>query len=305
MAQTHTVHQSKELHSPLKGIMAKIYPANIAPDALPRARGIFIVRITPAGIIAQKWPRKRGKPTNPKVAFTSKQFSIASRMAANSEPLQMETARYLTKGTIWMPRDLLVMAAYGKAYELVNKDGTIWTQAFHGLPIPIPPAEWQTTAEVALDTNDAGWNGYTLRQRIEAAQLSNLQGSGSRITFRSSVSAGGMTIAKAYIGQAATTGDTYDFAATPIQLLFAGMANVTVAQNAEVQSDEAEFYPATGQPLLLSMYFNAASATYSKNTQTGWLSYYKAGDSAAAVNTSGYTPWRAATAVKLVQTKHP
>jgi hypothetical protein len=114
--------------------MAKIHPANIAPDALPRFRGNVIAYINRFGVVVAKWPRKRGTPTNPNVQWTSQQFSIASRMAANAEPMSMETARYLVKGTVWLPRDMLVMAAFGKAYELTLPDGTVSTQAYHGPP---------------------------------------------------------------------------------------------------------------------------------------------------------------------------
>lgn len=117
--------------------MAKVFPANIPPDAYPRVRGKFLVQPGIGGLHAQKWPRKRGKPTHPAVIFTSTQFGRAGQMAANSEPVQFETARQLTKGTDWLPRDLLTLAAYGKAYELFAPDGTKFTQADHGYPGPV------------------------------------------------------------------------------------------------------------------------------------------------------------------------
>jgi hypothetical protein len=116
--------------------VAKILPANLAPDALPRVRGVLLTRISRGVIVAQAWPRKRGRMTNPKVIFTSKQFSLAAQMAANPEPMSLITAMFLTKGSDWMPRDLLVRAAFGKAYEITLPDGTLATQNSHAPPAP-------------------------------------------------------------------------------------------------------------------------------------------------------------------------
>jgi len=114
--------------------MAKILPANLAPDALPRVRGVLLTRISRGVIIAQSWPRKRGSMTNKKVIFTSGQFSLACQMAANPEPLSLITAIFLTKGSSLLPRDLLVMAAFGKAYEVTLPDGGVATQNSHAPP---------------------------------------------------------------------------------------------------------------------------------------------------------------------------
>lgn len=92
-------------------------------------------------MLAQKWPRKRGKPKNWKVYFTSQQFALASKMAANSEPMQLETAKFMVKGTVWLPRDLLVRAAYGNVYELVLPDGSVAPQNSHAAPEE--PSGWQ------------------------------------------------------------------------------------------------------------------------------------------------------------------
>jgi len=116
--------------------VAKILPANLAPDALPRVRGVLLTRISRGVIIAQTWPRKRGRMTNPKVIFTSTQFTYAAQMAANPEPMSLVTAMFLTKGSDWMPRDLLVRAAFGKAYQVTLTDGALATQNSHAPPAP-------------------------------------------------------------------------------------------------------------------------------------------------------------------------
>lgn len=128
--------------------MAKIKGAPLAPDALPRFRGNIIAYNNQYGTIVAKWPRKRGPPKDWKTYFLSKQFGIAGRYAANSDPLQWETAVFMSTGTVWLPRDILVMAAYGKLYELTGPDGEIYRQADHSAPAleptPRPPVlQWQ------------------------------------------------------------------------------------------------------------------------------------------------------------------
>ncbi len=114
--------------------MVKVLPANLAPYTYPRVRGVFLTRLSRGVIIGQSWPRKRGKPTNPNVVFTSKQFSLAAQMAANPEPMSYVTAVEMTKGTDWMPRDLLIRAAFGKAYEIALPTGGWATQNSHAPP---------------------------------------------------------------------------------------------------------------------------------------------------------------------------
>jgi hypothetical protein len=114
--------------------MAKLSPANLDPNALPRIHGVFYTRISRGVIIAQTWPRKRGKPTNWNIKFTSQQFKLAAQMASNSEPLQLQTAIFLTKGSSWMPRDLLLKAAYGSAYEVTVPNFGLATVNSHAPP---------------------------------------------------------------------------------------------------------------------------------------------------------------------------
>lgn len=119
--------------------MAKIIPGNIAPDALPRVRGHMYARSTRYGVIAQAWPKKRGKPKDWNTYFLSTQFAKAAQMSANPEPLSYQTALFISHGTDYLPRDVLVRAAYGKLYEIVLPDGTVAQQASHGAP-PEPPS---------------------------------------------------------------------------------------------------------------------------------------------------------------------
>lgn len=118
--------------------MAKILAADLDPNVSVRARGRFFVAQTVHGAIAKKWPRKRGRARTEAQRFLEEQFGYAARMAANSEPIQFATAVNLTRNTELMPRDLLMKAIYGRAYEIVLPDGTVLVPADHTLPTTSP-----------------------------------------------------------------------------------------------------------------------------------------------------------------------
>lgn len=107
--------------------MAKVDLMGLNPGALPRIRGQFLVRPQLGGFVAAAWPPKRGNNQHPNSKWTSKQWGYAARMAANAHTLDLQTAIFMTKGTDWVPRDILMRAAFGTAYEIYNPDGTQWT----------------------------------------------------------------------------------------------------------------------------------------------------------------------------------
>lgn len=160
---------------------------------------------------------------------------------------------------------------------------------------------WVTVATSGVSGDDGGWNGYTLRQVINSAQLANTGLSKARVSFIASSTAGGMVIGAAYIGMAAGSGDAYDFSTTPTQLLFSGGSGVTVAQGATTVSDMATFTIVPSGNLVISLQFTGASATLHSGPLTGWQSYYKLGTDAATQNTSGYSTWTPAMCVSLIE----
>jgi hypothetical protein len=147
-----------------------------------------------------------------------------------------------------------------------------------------------------------GWSGYTLRVRIEAAQLSNTGGSQVRVTLRGGDLAGAQ-IGSCYIGMAAATGDNYDFEATPTQLLFSGVGTATIAANTNLLSDAAVFTVAAGKALIVACYFSGSTSLAIQSSATGWTSSYKSANDASTVDATGYTSAiNEAKLVKLVET---
>jgi len=150
---------------------------------------------------------------------------------------------------------------------------------------------WLPVASAALDTNAAGLANITFRQRIENAGLSNSGLPKWRVTFMSGA-AEGLNISKAYIAQAADSGDPYDYAGAPTQLLFSGNPNTTIAAGGTAISDDTTFSFASGKNLIVTFVVandgSNDSAKY-KVTLANWQYYFMAGDDAATVDATGYT----------------
>jgi len=148
---------------------------------------------------------------------------------------------------------------------------------------------WATAASTTGDADTAAAN-YTIRQIITSGALSNTGKHFVRVSFEAS-SADVFAITKAYIGLAADSGDAYDFAATPTQLLFSGAATFEIAAGQTKVSDAAGFYSVAGKNIIVS--FHIANDAAKDNVRVdssiaGWSWYSILGDDAATVNTTGY-----------------
>lgn len=106
--------------------MAKVVLGNVSPGATPLARGALLIRDTKHGAVASKWPKKRGRAKSGYDFYRQTEFGWASRAAATPNPLDLMTATEMVKGTTYVPRDFLVMAAFGRAYDIVSPDGVTW-----------------------------------------------------------------------------------------------------------------------------------------------------------------------------------
>jgi hypothetical protein len=105
--------------------MAKVDEATLTPDAANSARGGFVIRRTRDGTVIAKWPRRLGKWRTPGAFYQQQEFATVARGASSPEPVGLATSINLAKGTHQVPRDLAMMAAYGKLYELTFADGTV------------------------------------------------------------------------------------------------------------------------------------------------------------------------------------
>jgi len=153
--------------------MAKVDIGQMSPDAVPRIRGIFLVMPWRNGWKAQKWPRRRGPSKNPVSQWYAAQFAYAARWSANPNPLDYATAVAMTKGTDWMPRDLLMRAIYGTAYEVILPDGTIMTVTDKGPPQPggFNVQQWQGNLYGLLDDASSSTSSFAFKGTIVTAQI--------------------------------------------------------------------------------------------------------------------------------------
>lgn len=130
---------------------------------------------------------------------------------------------------------------------------------------------------------ETGWSGFTQRQRFGSALV--VAGTKIRLTAAANIAAVGAM----YVGIAATSGDNYDFATTPVQVTFSGSGSVNIGMASQVLSDEIPLTILTGDAILVASYFSGTSTIMAQAGVTNRNSYYKAGNDASTVNASGYS----------------
>lgn len=148
-----------------------------------------------------------------------------------------------------------------------------------------------------LNADTGGWNGYTLVNEFAIAGLSlpSLPIVGVRCTFQAAAATEGLTITNAYIGHKAASGDAYDFAATPTQLLFGGAAGYAIGIGSQQVTDFAPFAYNKTSNLLVAFYVNGGASVdtlrYIASGVSNVNSWFRAAtNEAGTVNkTTGYT----------------
>lgn len=139
-------------------------------------------------------------------------------------------------------------------------------------------------------TIGSGWNNYTVRQLITAAEFAH-NGTKVRLTL---VCAGatGTGLDSLYIGQQAAAGNAWDFASTPTQITVNGSTSITVPPTGTIQTDWITFNFDKTKNHIIS--FNFTNVTNNNTSLSGlganYNAYFKASaDEAAALTPSGYT----------------
>lgn len=144
-----------------------------------------------------------------------------------------------------------------------------------------------TTERWSNPGSTSGWASETGRVVVNSSLIP------SATHFRLTLSAGTSvcTVDKMYIGEAAASGDAYDFAATPVQVTFAGLTTVSIPANGSTVSDLITLTTDGTKNIVISYYIaSGQTAAISAGSLLNWNSYYIAGDNAAAVDaTTGYT----------------
>lgn len=149
-----------------------------------------------------------------------------------------------------------------------------------------------TLFSATLSSNSDGWNGFTGVIRIQASAMSLPSGSIAKLRLRYKAgSSQGFTVTNTYMEHRAGSGDVYDFAATPTQILFAGSASKTVSAGSTEWSDWIDFAYNKTDDLLISFYAGGGTGSdmlsYALSV-TGVNKYDKVANDAATVNKTGY-----------------
>lgn len=109
--------------------MAKVKLGNVSPRAFPETRGRFMLSDTKHGAVVSKWPRSRPPAKTGYDYYRQTEFGLIAKWAANPLDLDLATAVEMAKGSEQVPRDILMMAAMGLYYEIVDPVGHVWESA--------------------------------------------------------------------------------------------------------------------------------------------------------------------------------
>lgn len=148
---------------------------------------------------------------------------------------------------------------------------------------------WETVHFVTLAANSTGWNGFNLRQRLEASQLVDKSGTKIRAKLM-----GGTTenaqIDSAHWGEN-TGGDAYDIDGTPAAFTIGGSNSFTVNASSVAQSDEFTYTYSGGTPLIFAWHFNSAAAdSIGSQNLVGYTHYHRSAAAETGTgNVTGYT----------------
>lgn len=151
----------------------------------------------------------------------------------------------------------------------------------------------------AVLTNDSnGWTGENMVHQFAVANLTLPSGAITQV--RITVQAGSseaVTYTKLYVGHKAAAGDRYDFAATPVAVLFGGSASKVVAAGTQEVSDWVTFAYDKTSSFMLASYMAGGSGSDMVRALGGGagilLDRKTAADDAATVNKTGYSGYDA------------
>jgi hypothetical protein len=171
-----------------------------------------------------------------------------------------------------------------------------WSDA--GAPDRVPYASaiaqvFATTVSRGAGTNGTGYNGYTARLKFAASVLST-SGSRVRVTFKAGITQP-LCVNNAYIGEAAASGNAWDFAASPVRLTFNGGASgFTTPAGTNMVSDGIAFALDEAKSYIVALEVAVAGGPFGTDYTSppaGWSTYYKTGGvaDAGAVAPGGYS----------------
>jgi hypothetical protein len=152
----------------------------------------------------------------------------------------------------------------------------------------ITPSDADTSIFTQMLTSSEGFGGFTLRQRLDAGQFTNIDGI-TKLKLRLKAGPSPLITSGAYIQQAAASGDPYDFSSTPVSVTVGGLASFTIPANDEVVTDILTVTIPTGAALVFSAQVTSGAWARTTPAVSGRQGYFKSGADAATVDATGYT----------------
>jgi hypothetical protein len=166
-----------------------------------------------------------------------------------------------------------------------------------GLLLRSGAGAWVTASSWTKSGDSSGWSGYTLRTVIPSGAISQY-GSKCRLT----ISSVGMVVANAYFQEGSSSGDPYDFASTPVQILFGGSGSYS---GGSVLTDEIAVSIQSGKRYVAAFYFSGTTSIGVNASLSTWTEAYKLGSDASTVNATGYTTVAQAALVNKLEVFQP
>lgn len=149
---------------------------------------------------------------------------------------------------------------------------------------------WQNTLSQTMTSDNAGWNGFNMRQHLSAATLST-SGNFVRLTLNAGAALEGASIDAIRIGHAALSGDAYDFDGTQVQVRVGGATSFLISVGTAVVTDEVAYALDETKAFIIAAHFNSAANDIVRQVTLGGASNYfkSAADETATSNVSTYT----------------
>lgn len=150
---------------------------------------------------------------------------------------------------------------------------------------------------LTLTADRGSWGNFTIRQIISSSNIIKI-GTGVQVTLEAPAGSS-LAVLAAYIGE--RSGATTSFASTPVQLLWSGSGTPTISTGTALASDTAAFTITGSSDLIVAVYANQASRREKTGATTGYACWYKSGNDASTVSTSGYSDFSGTAAVTNFQ----
>jgi len=177
-----------------------------------------------------------------------------------------------------------VGAAVGVSPGTAGTAAGIGSAAGVGTAVP-----WVVTFSQTLDLDSLDWNGYNMRQVIEAAALSQ-SGTKVRLTLQAA-NGQGAQIGAIYLGHKAASGDPYDFDGNQVQVTVGASPTFTITAGTSVVTDPVVFTFDNTKDFIVAIYLNnsAADDVRGRNVVTNAMNWYKStANETATSNVTGY-----------------